>query len=310
MSFTYGFYNSINHDRKYDSVQISYMFDGLITDGVYRTIGSCFALTVNSGLKVNVGAGRAWFNHTWSFNDTTYILQLPEAHAVFPRIDAIVIRVDRSSRTNALAVVSGNPASNPQRPTLRKSDDIFEHALGYVTVANGQTELKPTDITQVIGSSECPFVTSLMQGVAIDDLLRNWMNEFDALFALLKKQTSQAAAGTLIDKSVTTEKLADGAVTYEIIADGAVRLRFTNVRVAKSLFVSDTQYSECGYEYKATIPLNGATENMRPVVVFSPESMNENDLSGPVFSYNGGIYLYLSSPPISDFVIPVIDLVR
>lgn len=300
MSFTYGFYNSINHDRKYDSVQISFMFDGLITDGVYRTIGSCFALTVNSGLKVNVGAGRAWFNHTWSFNDTTYILQLPEAHAVFPRIDAIVIRVDRSSRTNALAVVSGNPASNPQRPTLRKSDDVFEHALGYVMVSNGQTELKPTDITQVIGSSECPFVTSLMQGVAIDDLLRNWMNEFDALFALLKKQTSQAVAGTLIDKSVTTEKL----------ADGAVRLRFTDVSVKKSQFTADNKYSSYGYECKGTIPLTGATETMRPEVVFSPETLANMDLNGPVFSYNGGIYLYLPSIPESDFTIPVIELWR
>lgn len=300
MSFTYGFYNSINHDRKYDSVQISFMFDGLITDGVYRTIGSCFALTVNSGLKVNVGAGRAWFNHTWSFNDTTYILQLPEAHAVFPRIDAIVIRVDRSSRTNALAVVSGNPASNPQRPTLRKSDDVFEHALGYVMVSNGQTELKPTDITQVIGSSECPFVTSLMQGVAIDDLLRNWMNEFDALFALLKKQTSQAVAGTLIDKSVTTEKL----------ADGAVRLRFTDVSVKKSQFTADNKYSSYGYECKGTIPLTGVTETMRPEVVFSPETLANMDLNGPVFSYNGGIYLYLPSIPESDFTIPVIELWR
>lgn len=300
MSFTYGFYNSINHDRKYDSVQISSMFDGLITDGVYRNIGSCFALTVNSGLKVNVGAGRAWFNHTWSFNDTTYILQLPEAHAAFPRIDAIVIRVDRSSRTNALAVVSGNPASDPQRPTLRKSDDVFEHALGYVMVSNGQTELKPTDITQVIGSSECPFVTSLMQGVAIDDLLRNWMNEFDALFALLKKQTSQAVAGTLIDKSVTTEKL----------ADDAVRLRFTDVSVKKSQFTADSKYSNYGYECKGTIHLTGATETMRPEVVFSPETLANMDLNGPVFSYNGGIYLYLPSIPESDFTIPVIELWR
>ena len=310
MSFTYGFYNSVNHDRKYDSLQISSMFDGLITDGVFRNIGSCFALTVNSGLKVNIGAGRAWFNHTWSYNDTTYILQLPEAHAVFTRIDAIVIRVNRADRTNSLAVVSGNPASSPQRPTLRKSGDVFEYALGYITIANGQTELQPSNIAQVIGSTECPFVTSLMQGVSIDDLLRNWMNEFDVLFALLKKQTSQAAAGTLIDKSVTTEKLADGAVTYEIIANGAVRLRFTDVSVKKSQFTADSKYSSYGYEYKGTIPLTGVTETMRPEVIFSPETLANMDLNGPVFSYNGGIYLYLPSIPESDFTIPVIELWR
>ena len=34
MSVTYGFYNSLNGDRRYDANQMSAIFDGLIIDGV------------------------------------------------------------------------------------------------------------------------------------------------------------------------------------------------------------------------------------------------------------------------------------
>ena len=300
MSFSFGFYNSVNHDRKYDSKQISSMFEGLITDGVYRNVGDCFALSVNDGLKLNVGAGRAWFDLTWSYNDTPYILTLQESHAVFDRIDAIVIRVNKSARTNEFAVVTGTPASDPVKPTLQNADGVFEHPLGYVTVGKGKTALSATDINQVIGTTECPFVTSLMESVSIDKLMKNWVNEFDILFAELKKQTSQAAAGTLIDGSVTNIKL----------ANDAVRLRFRDVLVEPKQFETDATYSEYGYECRGIIPLHDVTENMKPDVTFSPESMANIDLNGPVFSYDGGIYLYLACVPESDFTIPVIDLWR
>ena len=46
MSVTYGFYNSLNGDRKYDSAQISSIFDGLIVDGIFASIG-----TVNINIR-------------------------------------------------------------------------------------------------------------------------------------------------------------------------------------------------------------------------------------------------------------------
>lgn len=40
MAFTYGFFNSLNGDRKYTAEQLSSIFDGLITDGVFDSIGA------------------------------------------------------------------------------------------------------------------------------------------------------------------------------------------------------------------------------------------------------------------------------
>ena len=47
MAFSYGFYNSLNGDRKYDSEDLSRMFDGIIYDGVIGAVGDTFAVKAN-----------------------------------------------------------------------------------------------------------------------------------------------------------------------------------------------------------------------------------------------------------------------
>ena len=64
MAFTYGFFNSLNGDRKYTAEQLSSIFDGLITDGVFDSIGDILATVPGSGMQVIVKSGKAWFNRT------------------------------------------------------------------------------------------------------------------------------------------------------------------------------------------------------------------------------------------------------
>ena len=45
MSLTYGFYNSVDHDRVYDATQFGSIFDGVINDGVFQNIGDLFAVS-------------------------------------------------------------------------------------------------------------------------------------------------------------------------------------------------------------------------------------------------------------------------
>ena len=44
MSVSSGFFNSLNGDRKYNAAQMSAIFDGLIIDGVFASIGTAFAV--------------------------------------------------------------------------------------------------------------------------------------------------------------------------------------------------------------------------------------------------------------------------
>ena len=94
MSVTYGFYNSVNGDRKYNSIQMSRMFDGIISDGIFETVGDKLMVSAGSGMTVNVGTGRAWFNHTWTWNDSLLPIKIADSELVLNRIDTIVIDVD------------------------------------------------------------------------------------------------------------------------------------------------------------------------------------------------------------------------
>lgn len=290
MSVTYGFYNSLNGDRKYDAKQISAMFDGVITDGVYRSVGNAFAVSLNSGMLLNVEAGRAWFNHTWTLNDTRLVVTIPSAHPVYSRIDAVVIRVDVNNRVNSIVVKSGTAASSPAYPAMTKGPDVYEYPLAYVTVGPSATEISPRNIYQRIGSSECPFVTGVVQGISIDILIKNWKDEFEILFAQLKKQVSQSVAGTVIDKSVTYEKL----------ADDAIRLKFSSISVPASAWKSAAASSCDGIRtYYANVTLSGFTADMFPQVTFWPSAIEAWNLSTIVKSFDGYIQIYAETAPTS-----------
>lgn len=177
MAVTSGFFNSVNGDRKYDSLQMAELFDGLINDGVYETIYNKFQVAPNNGMTVQVDTGRGWFQHTWIKNDSLKLVKLPDAEILFDRIDAIVIEVDHSEavRKDDIKYVKGTPSATPVRPTLKKGEnEIWQYPLSYVTVKEGATSITEADITNMIGTSECPFVTGVVSVMDIDMLVRQW----------------------------------------------------------------------------------------------------------------------------------------
>ena len=118
MSLTSGFFNSVNGDRTYNADQFTSMFDGVVIDGVFGSYGDSFNVTPGSGLGVIVGTGRAWFNHTWSYNDAPINIALASASSSGSRYDAIVLKVDTTDtvRANSIEVISGSTAVSPVKP--------------------------------------------------------------------------------------------------------------------------------------------------------------------------------------------------
>ena len=169
MALTYGFYNSYNGDRMYDAEQFSSFLDGIITDGIYSPIGTSMRVTAGSGMKVIVGTGRAWLDHTWTLNSTEYTLSISAADTVHPRIDAVVLEVNKTDRKNYLKIIKGNPASSPARPELIKTNKKNQYALAYIRVPANSTSISASNITNVIGTSD-PNATPLVTGLALSGL--------------------------------------------------------------------------------------------------------------------------------------------
>jgi hypothetical protein len=183
MAFSYGFYDSLNHDRTYNATQLSMIFDGIISDGVYATIGNSFIVKASS-LKnsVIVQSGRAWFNHTWNYNDADTILSGAEpSNAILPRIDAVVIDINRNEayRENSIMWVTGTAASSPSRPSMLSTTDHFQYPLCYVYRRANNDVIRQEDITNMVGTSECPFVTGVIETVDTDSLILQWQSQWN-----------------------------------------------------------------------------------------------------------------------------------
>lgn len=181
MSVSSGFFNSLNGDRKYNAAQMSAIFDGLIIDGVFASIGTAFAVKAAGGLTVNVGVGKAWFNHTWTVNDSILPMTAPEAEVLLDRIDAVVLEVNgmESVRENTIKFIKGNPSSAPSRPTLTNEGNVHQYPLCYIYRKYGTAVINQADITPMVGTESTPFVTGILQTVSLDELLGKWQDELD-----------------------------------------------------------------------------------------------------------------------------------
>lgn len=181
MSVTFGFYNSLNDDRTYDSIQMSSIFDGIIIDGVFASIGTCFVVKADSGLVVNVGVGRAWFNHTWTLNDAILPLEAPISEVLLDRIDAVVLEVDSSEavRANSIKFIQGTPSSKPVNPTLTSGPMLYQYPLCYIYRVAGSNTITQANITNMVGKPSTPFVTGILQTIDLDELLGQWETKLD-----------------------------------------------------------------------------------------------------------------------------------
>lgn len=181
MAVKSGFFNAINNDRLYNALDMGQMFDGLIHDGVFATLGEHMIVSAKDGYRISVGTGKAWFDHTWTTVYPAYGITLEQADSVLNRIDAVVLETNNTDavRRNMIKIVKGELAVNAVRPTLIRDDRINQYPLAWINIPKGATEIPQANITNAVGTSECPFVTAVNASVTMDELLMQWRSEFD-----------------------------------------------------------------------------------------------------------------------------------
>lgn len=267
MAITYGFYNSLNKDRVYNAEQMSSIFNGIITDGVFSTIGDALMPIAGTGMQVIVKTGKCWFNSTWTLNDALLPLNVEASDVSLTRIDAIVVEIDSSigTRANTIKMLKGTPSANPAKPALANSEHLHQYALGYVTVSAGATSITADKIEVNVGKATCPFITSVLQQTDITDLFNQWDAEFSAWFANVQSQLSGDIAANLqrqidlkvnISDKATASDMTSGAddkwVTPKLLYDGvSAGIEIGDIRAsARNLeAISDGKYLKCDGRY-------------------------------------------------------------
>ena len=185
MTISSGFFNSHNHDRLYDAEQLSSIFDGVIIDGVYENYGDAFMITANNDANssVIVGTGRAWFDHTWTLNDSSYALQLDPPNEMLGRIDAIVIDVDHRDdvRKNSIIYIKGSESTPDIPPALVNEELHHQYPIAYITRPAGpDSPISQSQIDYQVGTTgECPIVTGILESQNLENIWQQLNAEFD-----------------------------------------------------------------------------------------------------------------------------------
>lgn len=189
MTFRSGFWNSIDGDRTYSAEDMAIPFDGVITEGVFANWGDAFNVTVTSGDTVTIGSGKAWLSKKWVQNDSVYQMPIKvsdyasstEPRTVVVCIDLkvepyyrsaqFIIEEQRyySSYTDMLNAITDR---NTGRNTL---------ALFAINFAAGDSSIQKTNITSLVGTAWCPYVTAPVQTVTVDDIRNKWEASYDSL---------------------------------------------------------------------------------------------------------------------------------
>ena len=335
MAFTFGFYNSKNHDRKYDARQFCSIFDGIITDGVFESIGKQLTVKLKQNRTVLVQEGRAWFNHTWNDNDTAYELTIDAPDALYTRWDAVILEVnsDDMVRTNILKVIKGTPASNPNKPELKKTTSLFQYPLAYVQVIPGKTTLEGSDIHNVVGSPECPFVKPVTKIATLSDIYSQYeeqykeslskkTTEFENWFQSIQSnlsgdQATKIWAYIMLTPSLKTELEKIGRVnsnTNIVDALGIIISSIVNQKiVSNNITISSTSIENAdtfdgvkSYKYMIRVPFTGCSESHIPHVYFKDRLF----FSDVCVSHNGYVNIFTNDKNFGSGVISKIVLER
>lgn len=174
MAITYGFFNSVDGDRKYNAEQMSTYFDGLVSDGIFQSVGKKFSVTAGAGLTVNVDTGRALIECHWLKNDNVLPISLDSADVQNDRKDLIVIKLDYSARTMGVEYISG-------AESVKNTETVKYLTLAKITVPAGATSITQANIKDYRGSALCPWVTGLVKQVDTADLFSQYEKAYEEM---------------------------------------------------------------------------------------------------------------------------------
>ena len=214
---TYGFFNSVDGDRRYTADQMSNYFKGLISDGVYEGLGNAMVVTAGEGMTVNVGSGRAIIDCKWINLDGSESLDISPASPTQARYTAVVVRMDLTNRTMELVTVDGEPAASPEYPEITNTASIKELCLAMVYVPANAVSISQVNITDMRGSDLCLWVTGLIQQLDTSTLFLQWQAAFEEFFDAL---TGRLQVNTYIQEYHKVVTMDGSSSTITLDMDG------------------------------------------------------------------------------------------
>lgn len=274
------------------------------TSGVFGANGNAavaaldtpgMAVTVSDGvgwMSNGNGDGVVWWNDSEAVNTSKLQLSIDAADGVLNRIDRIIVEWKTTNYVDLpeIKVLKGSVSSTAKAPDLTNNGTVRQISLARITVNAGVTAITASMITdERLDPDVCGLVT---ETVSVDT-------------SMIQNQVSGVLGETQSKTAALLKSIEDELASLE--AGTAVELKkllFTNVTVPVSEFIADATYQD--YGYRAAVVLDGVISSMIPEVVLGAEDAISGDFAPVSETYDGGVYIYASSPPQNDITIQTI----
>lgn len=167
-----GFYDAISEDRTYTADQMNRPYRRLVSNGVFATpsgtpSNDLMVESSGAGMGIIVNPGDGIFGNKWFENPSAITITVPNNTGIAKRIDSVIAQIDKriSGRVGNIVYRTGIASSNPIPPSINTVDNVVEYRLANIEVATGAVSISQSNITDMRGSADCPWVTSLLYQV-------------------------------------------------------------------------------------------------------------------------------------------------
>lgn len=198
------------YDRAVTSAPLRKLIKKMFSDGVLPNPSTNMQVAAGTGMNVIVYPGFACCNGCMKLEESQRTLAVQASNTAYDRIDTVVLRLNDndSERICDFYILEGTPATSPVRPTLTRSESVWELGLADLFIAKNSTDLSNQRITDTryetarcgIMSSVSQFDTTTLYNQIQADL-ENFRNvsqaEFTEWFEEIKGQLSEDPAGNL-----------------------------------------------------------------------------------------------------------------
>ena len=274
MAWESGFFNSVNGDRLYNADKFNEIFEGLITNGVFKNVDKQLVVQPNSGMTIQVNTGRGWFNNHWVKNTSEKLIVLDPADVVLNRYAAIIVKVNETTPVRDVTVEAkySDFASNPVKPSMTRTSTINEYCLAYVYIKAKATAISAADIEDTrFNTNLCGWVTGIIDQVDTDTLYAQWESLFNEWFEGLQN---------FIDENTET-KLVNAlpvSISLTLSSDGwssnngkyIQTVTVSNMNTTKSVIVeivTNTYNITCSDQSTNTLTFSAATKPTENITV-------------------------------------------
>lgn len=196
-----GFFNAVNNDRVYNAELLSGIFEGLITNGVYESVGNKLAVSPSGGMGIQIDTGRGWFAKHWVNNTAPHQLTLEASDVVLNRYCAVCIRVDTTDAVRSAVpyLKYSDFATTPVKPTMTRSERVNEYCLAYVYIPAGSSAVTAANIEDTRANNDlCGWVTGLIEQLSSTTLFSQWEAIFTDWFSNLADKLNENTETMLV----------------------------------------------------------------------------------------------------------------